>query len=55
MEVDKFYIEESIQNKGSFILVVETKDGNKFVVGGDPYMTTYLKPYDDCFYTDKSK
>ena len=51
MEVEKFHIEERTKNKGCFVLVAETKSGEKFVVSGDPHFPTYLKPYGDCFYT----
>lgn len=51
MEVKKFYIEESTQNKGCFILIAETESGDKFVVSGNPHFSTYLEPYKNCYYT----
>ena len=54
MEVMKFTIEASTQNKDSFILVAETKEGHRFVVSGNPYFPNYLTPYEDCFYTQKN-
>lgn len=52
MEVVKMYVEESTKNKEMFVLVVETKSGEKFVVSGDANFPTYLKPYETCFYTN---
>lgn len=44
MKVKEFRIEESIFNKGLFILIAKTECGKEFVVGGKHHHPTYLEP-----------
>lgn len=47
--VKEFYIEESKVNKGMLIMVAVAEDGSKYVVGGDPYNTPAVIPYNQCW------
>jgi len=40
------YIKESELNKGDFVLVIQCRNGKKFVVAGQHHTPTYLMPYD---------
>lgn len=45
-DVIRSYVEESNLNKGEYVLVIQCRNGRKFIVAGDHYAPTYLQPYD---------
>lgn len=49
MKILHFEIEESIVNKGMKILVATAENGEKYVVGGDPYNCIKLVRHEECF------
>lgn len=44
-DVVRSYVEESNLNKGFYVLVIQCRNGKKYVVSGDHYAPTYLQPY----------
>lgn len=48
-KVKSFEIEESKRNKGCFVLVAITENGEKFVVGGNPHFPNFLERYKSCW------
>lgn len=53
-DVIRSYVEESNLNKGEYVLVIQCRNGRKFIVAGDHYAPTYLKPYDQSSDTAKA-
>lgn len=53
-DVVRSYVEESNLNKGFYVLVIQCRNGKKFVVAGDHHAPTYLKPYDQSSDTKKA-
>lgn len=53
-EVIRSYVEESNLNKGFYVLVIQCRNGKKFIVAGDHYAPTYLQPYDQSSDTKKA-
>ena len=45
-DVIRSYVEESNLNKGEYVLVIQCRNGRKFIVAGNHHAPTYLKPYD---------
>lgn len=48
-DVIRSYVEESNLNKGEYVLVIQCRNGRKFIVAGNHYTPTYLQPYDQSF------
>lgn len=53
-DVIRSYVEESNLNKGFYVLVIQCRNGKKFIVAGDHYAPTYLQPYDQSSDTKKA-
>jgi len=45
-DVIRSYVEESNLNKGEYVLVIQCRNGRKFVVAGQHHSPTYLRAYD---------